>query len=215
MESNTVMKIATLTAAALGNGWRTEHGYSTDDSDARLCGPDDEDIHMSQAWEYSRQDRLVLSGSLTGELRTHIHDNVYPYPRHEITVSRSKSAERIARDIERRLLPGYRATLATARRIQRRHQERTAARDALAAELIAALGELAHRSYSGDVELDDYGRPFGGEVKLPLGEGCAIFTVRVPQTEAVAFAAQVGALRQSWSLSTKTAAATKEEGRKR
>lgn len=211
MESNTVMEIATLIAAALGNGWRAEPGYRTDDSDARLRGPDDEDVHLSQAWEYSRRDRLVLSGSLTGELHTRIHDNVYPYPRHEITVSRSKSAERIARDIQRRLLPGYRATLATARRIQQRHQERTAARDALASELIAALGDVAHRTYSGDIGIDDYGRPFGGKVKLSLGEGCAIFTVRVPQTEAVAFATRINAFRQSWSLSTNTTTATAQE----
>ena len=71
----------------------------------------DESLHFASG-SYYLKDRISISGDFP---RTEKRERVDPYrygeKRHEITVSSLKSAEQIAKDIERRFLPRYRELL--------------------------------------------------------------------------------------------------------
>ena len=97
--------------AALGDGWTLE-GPDASDYDPRVTfhGPAGEMVHMDNYG--GSNGRWHLSGTLPQGLYNHKR---YNDQTGDITVSASKTGAQIARDIERRLLPQYRATLNTAR----------------------------------------------------------------------------------------------------
>ena len=59
---------------------------------------------------YQKKGRITIAGGFTQEQHK---ARSYDHPKHEITVSSDATAERIAGEIKRRLLPGYIAELAT------------------------------------------------------------------------------------------------------
>jgi hypothetical protein len=103
-------ELAPLVAKALGEGWKREKREGGEPTHYIALVHGDERVGLHVSYPYGR---LNISGSLT-----HIKDTrgENPYVRGEenpkITASLDRSPEQIARDIKRRVLPGYRAVLA-------------------------------------------------------------------------------------------------------
>ena len=95
-------------AKALGKGWKAEK-QTGEDSD-RWCrvylnGPQGEKVWATAGYYHQNKGRTTISGILerSQDVRAKFSD---------ITVAQDKTAERIAGDITRRLLPDYRVALA-------------------------------------------------------------------------------------------------------
>ncbi|EHR52353.1 hypothetical protein SacmaDRAFT_4160 [Saccharomonospora marina XMU15] len=129
---------AVAMAEALDGTWTVEPGYHGH-RDRVLIGPDGEDVHVCYS-DWEKAPRLRLSASLPAELATIRHRHGNPAPLHEITVSPAKTPETVAAETARRLLPGYRATLAETRELKQRLDDQAAARDRLAHAIADPLG---------------------------------------------------------------------------
>lgn len=119
-------------AAMLGGDWRAEpsaHDHMRAVL-AVLCGPDGERLEVRTI---DRKPRLVISGSLSAELRSHVP---YGATLGKITVARNRRAGEIAGEIARRLLPAYRDLLVVV-------NERKATEDEHNREVSALLAEMA------------------------------------------------------------------------
>ncbi len=129
---------AAAMAQALDGTWTVEpghHGYG----DRYLIGPDGEELHVCYS-DWEKTPRVRLSASLPATLATIRHCHGNPLPSHEITVSPAKTPETVAAETARRLLPGYRVTLAETRELKQRLDDQAAARDQLAHAIAAPLG---------------------------------------------------------------------------
>ena len=156
-------ELAPLVAKALGEGWKREKREGGEPTHYIALVHGDERVGLHVSYPYGR---LNISGSLN-----HIKDarGENPYVRGEenpkITASLGKSPEQIARDIERRVLPGYRAVLVKALSI-------VELRDAHFANTMESA--LAIAKFVGAIDLDAKGRvSFSCATKLPDLEGSA------------------------------------------
>ncbi|MER6898539.1 hypothetical protein, partial [Amycolatopsis sp. NPDC000740] len=129
---------AVAMAEALDGTWTVgpgHHGHR----DRYLIGPDGEELHVCYS-DWEKTPRLRLSGSLPAQLATIRHHHGNPVPSHDITVSPAKTPETVAAETARRLLPGYRVTLAETRELKQRLDDEAAARDRLAHAIADPLG---------------------------------------------------------------------------
>jgi hypothetical protein len=156
-------EFAPLVAKALGEGWKREKREGGEPPHYIALIHGDERVGLHVSYPYGR---LNISGSLN-----HIKDarSETPYVRGEenpkITASLDKSPEQMARDIDRRVLPGYRAVLAKALAVV---QERNA-HFALTAQSAAAIAKVV-----GAVDIEAKGRvSFSRSRRLPDLEGSA------------------------------------------
>lgn len=199
-----VADLAAKLAAELGEGWRSAEGYHAANHDARLFGPDGEELHVvisgRYSWRRCAPGRVVLSSTMDRELAAHVRYN--EQSRHEITLSPSKTPGQIAREVQRRLLPDYRRVLTLARERKARHDEANATAAALLAEIDAALGIGSHRQprgHSGDREelfFGHFGRGVSGRVQVLYGDDVEFESLRVPRAVAVELAAVIGRLHR-------------------
>ncbi len=139
-----VNQLTTEIAEKLGDSWSSRPGYHADNHDALLVGRADELIQVRHGgWQARYHGRLVLRGTFAAELRQFQPD---PSARYTITVSPTSSANRIAEEITRRLLPEYREAI---RRVCGRGaeaEELRHRRDRLMAQLVHVLdGEIVER----------------------------------------------------------------------
>jgi hypothetical protein len=119
-------------ARNLPDGW-TLGGIDMDLRGVQLVGPDNGHLYVSPL-NYGKTDRLEISGSYP-------QNSVYDLPRFEITVSTSRGAATIAREIKRRILDaGYLVSLAKVHADNATMAANHATRRALAEELAAVLG---------------------------------------------------------------------------
>lgn len=181
--TDNALKIARAVATALGKGWTATKGVWDNGGDANIAGPDGERVHLASD-SYSKRNRLTISGSFNG-----LHKfKRYNEPRHEITVAADKAPARIAGDITRRLLPGYREGLQLALERKAKSDAADAARAAMVAELRAILGRHVYHVYDDIVSLHGYQR----QAKVQDGE--VVFTYRVPDAQAADFARYLAGL---------------------
>ena len=131
-----VRDIAPAIAAALGDGWTATQSEHNENA-ATLSGPAGAEVFIwTNAYPHRHQ-----RAEIVGQYPEH---KPYDVKRHEITVSLDKTAEQIARDITRRLLPAYLPDLARALETQRGHEE-YAYRTRLLAEQVAGCAIVSAR----------------------------------------------------------------------
>ncbi len=102
----------------------------------RLHGPD------GAALAIARQRHNPLRVTVHGTYPQRTSQVAYHLPSHDITVAISRGAAVIAREIQRRLLPGYLTDLTTAVQALRQRDDAAQAREKVAAELVAAVPGL-------------------------------------------------------------------------
>lgn len=103
-----LQEFAALIAQALGGEWKRSTRFDAEDRNwrAELEGPGEQRLFLSNTW--ANKGRLYIGGEFpTGAQLP------YKADRPSITVDASKSAQQIAKDITRRLLPPYVELLAT------------------------------------------------------------------------------------------------------
>lgn len=120
-------------AQALGEGWSINN--NSESWGANLIGPNDEDIFIRLETYGAKKGRLTISGNYPGT-----HEQQRRVERHRIGVSADRSATAIAREIERRLLPDYRESLATVRMIIALDEHYDAIRQEVGQEFATLLG---------------------------------------------------------------------------
>lgn len=105
-------------AKALGKGWTRSNRFNDVDSSWRavLEGPNDQELFISTTW--AAKGRLYIGGSIP-----HGTDWGYGVSRPEITVDENKSAQQVANDITRRLLPDYQPKLAAVLKRKAEHDD--------------------------------------------------------------------------------------------
>lgn len=128
-----IADIATQVAEALDGDWTVE---LPEFRGAYLKSDGQQSLWMAQGYDTKSKGRLVIHGDYPGK-------EGYRLDQHEITVAATKTPAQIAKDIERRLLPGYRQTLAERVAKLNRDAEARDKRLALAERLMEAIGPLA------------------------------------------------------------------------
>jgi hypothetical protein len=123
----------------------------------RLHGPDGAVLTLT------RQRNNPLRLSVHGRYPPGTTQVAYHLPSHTITISISRGAQAIARDIARRLLPGYLADLARAQQALHTRADASRARERVAAQLLAVVPGL-RRGVASDtrVTLVYYGQRHSG-----------------------------------------------------
>ena len=131
-------ELAPKVAKALGDGWRREHNKNPDVTHCIALVHGDERVDLHVAYPYGR---VAISGGIS-----HLRDarGETPHYRSEdnpkITASLDKTPEQIARDIERRVLLGYRALLAEVLNRVAESNAHLSATAATAAKVAKAIG---------------------------------------------------------------------------
>ncbi|MFE5567037.1 hypothetical protein ACFQ68_18775 [Amycolatopsis japonica] len=116
-------------------------------------------------------------------------------PPHEITVSPAKTPETVAAETARRLLPGYRVTLAETRELKQRLDDQVAARDRLAHAIADRLGATVHPPGPSPLGLDPqeaivrYQGPLAGTATVPRNGGRVAFAFSIAPADAAHVAA--------------------------
>jgi hypothetical protein len=182
-------------AEALGDGWSAVD--SGDNYRGILAGPDGMRIWVRTENSAAARGRLFFSGSYEG-----LYDHVWQLDRTEISVTVSKTPAQVAADIKRRLIPKYREGIAEARRRKATHDAEEAERDALGAEITAALGPGAENSGTGHhghrnhvhVHFGRYGAPVDARFEVPTGDYGVKVEITVSKDLAVKLAAAIAAL---------------------
>lgn len=154
VERAEVTAIAEQVVAALGTDWSVEQPHEGNRG-VYLVGPGQEKLWLARGWDSGTKTRLVIHGDYPGT-ETFRHEN------HEITVAESRPPAAIAKEIERRLLPKYRDTLAEV--IERLDRQRQAqqARDVLAGHITEAVGpKVTQVGYDNDDKVSIGGKTFG------------------------------------------------------
>jgi hypothetical protein len=154
------LEVATAIAAALGDGWRAE-AWEHHEWSAFLRHADGRGLFL-EGWSLKAKGRFVVEG-------------VYPrgwVPRQgeelSVTVSACRDPVAVARDLARRMLPRYGELLEVARERCAAQDRAAAARDAVAAAVMAAVpGSYLERGNTVPVVV--LGRPFGYGSKARTG----------------------------------------------
>lgn len=145
-------------ATWLGDPWRyVERGVNEDGEPEPLCewgallhgnGERDKTPRLCIARVWDKQDRYEIRAEFPG-----VYEHLSMKDRDGkwvITVAASKTPKQIAKDIERRLFPGYLEAYAAGRAARDAVEAEDAARDAAAAELVELLqghGEIRSQKY--------------------------------------------------------------------
>lgn len=178
----TVLQLA-VTAARVMPGWSA----ASEDDRVYLNGPDGERLLVEHDWPDNS--RVSVTGILARHRRA----------RHVITVRMDRGGGVLAREIRRRLLPGYLPALAADRAAFRAEQVQTAARHAVRDQLMAVLGPAG--SLTGHCQTDSRSEVHvslpeyrGGHLRL-WSDGSVVEFERfqVPADMAVAMVALLGA----------------------
>lgn len=181
--SKDVPALGAAVAAALGEGWSRHTEIIYNDPGIVLRGPNDEVISISTGWHNG--DRLEIRGWFRGGLREFKR---YNEPRHEISVTVKKTAEQVARDITRRLLPGYREALTLARERKRLHEAATADLRQGEEEILARWAPARRAAHgNGELILGQYDDPVYAEATVLSSR--VTFTVETSRTLAPLLAA--------------------------
>ncbi|OZM70738.1 hypothetical protein CFN78_24040 [Amycolatopsis antarctica] len=184
---------AAAMADALDGTWTVEPGHHGH-RDRYLIGPDGEQLHVFYS-DWEKTPRLRLSASLPATLATIRHRHGNPVPPHEITVSPAKTPETVAAETVRRLLPGYRVTLAETRELKQRLDEQAAARDQLAHAIADPLGATVHTPGPSPLGHDPqeaivrYQGPLAGTATVPRNSRPVAFAFSVASDDAAKVAA--------------------------
>jgi hypothetical protein len=159
-----LVELAPGVASALGDGWKREKRQGDELTHFVGLVRGDERVGLHVMFPYGR---VSISGSLN-----HLKDarGEAPYYRTEdnpkITASLDKTAEQIARDIERRVLPGYRAVLAKVLEVVRQRDEHLALTMESAGTIAKVAGAVVDGNMRGCVS-------FSGSARLPDLDGSA------------------------------------------
>lgn len=186
------VEVQTLTAtiaAELGDGWYASPGYHVANNDAFLHRADGASIHVTaDGFRASERGRLFLAGVIpTGYARGR---------RVEISVSQSKTAAQIARDVALRLLPSYLPKLAAAVDEKWRDEQAAEAREQLLDELAGVLG-ARRNPYDDGLRFGAFREGVSGSVSVTRGDSSyARFEVEVPAQQAAELAAYITKLGQ-------------------
>jgi hypothetical protein len=181
-----VLDIASAVGKYLGDGWTAQKNPRWEGSSnppAYLNGPDGVRLFVTMGRSFQTRNRLEISGALD-DLYEHTH-----YDEHspKITVAPHRPPEQIAREIQRRLLPGLRELLTALR-------ERKAAHDAANRrddDLMSVLASIFPGSRTGSHEprrIFLYGDTVHGDIRV---NGETQFNIRVPSQYAAEVAAVV------------------------
>ncbi|GAB3365835.1 hypothetical protein [Amycolatopsis echigonensis] len=188
-----IQAFAAAMAEALDGTWTVgpgHHGHR----DRCLIGPDGEQLHVCYS-DWEKTPRLRLSVGLPADLATIRHRHGNPVPSHEITVSPAKTPETVAAETARRLLPGYRVTLAETRELKQRVDDQAAARDRLAHAIADPFGATVHAPGPSPLGHDPqeaivrYQGPLVGTATVPRNGGHVAFAFSVAPSEAARVAA--------------------------
>lgn len=190
-------------ATALGDGWSATASASGWSNAVDLTGPDARRIrgHVD-TWRCAAAQRLHLDPVYPDDL---FGLHLYGLDRGHITVAPNKAAEKIAGDIQRRLLPVYDATLASAWARKASRDADIAAANSLVEAIRTNLGETATSGgisaaadHGGErhgwARLGEYSSPANARVEVPRGDYAVTFTVRVRRDLAPALAAAIAQL---------------------
>ncbi len=150
-----LIRIASGIAAALGPEWSRREEDTESDWRAYLDGPDDMHLFLSNTW--AGQGKLHISGVFP---QNTYHENV------KINVNLMRSPEAIAKDITRRLLPGYRAELAKGLKQEQEQKEHDAGKQRTIRELSALLGAQEHHCHYAGIASIEVTGPDQLKVKL-------------------------------------------------
>lgn len=124
-------------AGELGSGWAIKGGEAH--WSQQITGPDRQELWISTG--YQALDRLQIAGDYPTDMYGRI-PHVRDSPR--ITLAANRSPKALARDIQRRLLPGYQLTLKQVLERQADQMRRFDLREQVAQRLIAAAGPDAN-----------------------------------------------------------------------
>lgn len=129
-------------ANALGDGWKRSNRFDEMDFSWRavLEGPDHQELFISNAC--AGKGRLYIGGSIPAGA-----DWGYGVSRPEITVDENKSAQQVAKDITRRLLPDYLPKLAVVLKRVAVHNTFVISRD----EVLKAVAKLTKGRIQGEM----------------------------------------------------------------
>ena len=136
-----IRQIGGFVATALGEAWKVDTSAEFNHAVSIKRADDGASVFLRIGPYGPRNGRLIISGEYPGTYDQHRVD------RHEITVAADKDPGKIARDIERRLLPDYLPDLEKVR-------ERIAADERAAttrAAALAALGEVGANETNGRI----------------------------------------------------------------
>lgn len=181
--------LAKQIAGELGEGWSGGPGHHN--YDAFLIGPNDERLQLrDENWRNRQPGRLYILGSLL-HVRNH---RVFGPPGGEISVRPTRPAADIAREITRRLLPGYREALEENRRRQAAADAQEAAWSQLERQLLEALPGARYLEHSRSITSGSYGE---NQCDIDVRRGdYAKFEIHVPHSRAVVLARFVESLRK-------------------
>jgi hypothetical protein len=156
---------STALAEHLGDGWTARDDRPRWQGAALLVGPEGEEISVRLGSEQSyslaaERGRVLMHGIFPTELQGFTRG-----PSTDITVSASKPAATVAKELKRRLLDGYRERLAAAWKRKHDHDQREHDRALLVDQAAAAL-----QVFGKYVNVHDHDRPHGDPTgKLSLG----------------------------------------------
>jgi hypothetical protein len=166
MRSATGFIATALSKADEGQTWRAEPDFDSSWS-TKLIGPDGQALLLDFGYgdDYPR---IEIKGLYPSD-----HDgSLLSHESHKISVGRSRTPDAIAREITRRFLPGYRATMTDLRARIERNAQSDADRSGVAVDLVNISGGSLHNSAPGE-------RP---TVRVDLPEGFAEFLVSSPDS---------------------------------
>lgn len=173
-----VRKAAGDLAQALGGDWRAEDGHHPGRDAYVRSAAGDEGLHVRQVRnvQHGRDlPRLAISGE-RGSRDEGLGD-FWPRERGgvrrtdgEITVSAARTPAQIARDVERRLLAGYREALTAARAAKAAHDAREAAAAELTARIASILGGVVYDHRPHTVHVGSWGEKLHGKVEVSGGD---------------------------------------------
>lgn len=190
-------KLADAIAVSLGEGWSGSDGRSS--GHAYLDGPDGVRLQLRTGTYQIGNDRLAISGDMPADWHDHAPSRYGEGPQDPgtITVAISKAPARIAGDITRRLLPGWRTYLAATAENKARSEARDQATQEFGDAFIAALGgrgrwldDNRHSSRRRQLTEIDAGR-YGDAIqcRIRIGDEVAIERLQMSRDDALAFAA--------------------------
>lgn len=194
LETNFTELFRTI-ADELGDGWSAKEGHWPNGQDALLFGPQGEEIHVTAGgWRKQDDGRFAFAADLY-KYRDYLrHEDRLGGCKREISVSQSKTAKKIAAEVERRLLPTYREVLERGKEAKRKSDERKSAQAVFTRNLADEVG-VTPTGRDGHIEFGQWQAGVNGKVDVPTGDFHVDFTVRVPHTKALEFARILGEFR--------------------
>ncbi len=194
-----VHKLAAEIARELGPEWSASPGHQNQPIDAYIRSRNDEGLHLIEG--YNGRNKITISGERgPRQSLADFWPRVDAYRREDprINVSANKPAGQIAKDISRRLLPGYRAALAKAHESKAQDVREKAEQDKIMAAVAQALSPLNGRRRKQTPDLVSFGswgdgRPHG-DVTIRQGCGEVLCEVRVPRSQIVKLARALASL---------------------